>query len=209
MKQITATNIIVGPARLSYLAAFKPRHNDLRGEDEYSVVLLIPKAPSQFCQAPKAELEGVAKAITAAAQEKFKEIPKVLDRPLKDGDKEFNGEGEAKYPGYWFLGARSSVEYPPVLIGGDQNPVVDGWVSGDWGKVQVNLFGYDFKGKKGVGASLRAIQFLYHDEPFGQTADPATVARQFDPVEDADSGATHSVAAAAQSGPDEYDPFQD
>lgn len=203
MKTLSDSCVITGPVRLSYLQVFQPRVNKQRNnESEYSAVLLFPKKEHEYLPDPKSELKGVADAIKATLEAKFPGCKK-WDSPLKDGDAETNNEGEPKHPGYWFLPVRAKVEYPPVLINGERIPVTAGWNSGDWGKAKINFYAYDFEGKKGVGSGLRAIQFLYKDEPFGQSNDPASVANEFEAVENAHSGAT------SQSGEDAYDPFTD
>ena len=185
MKKITPTICILGPVRLSYLNAFKPRMNEIRKCEEYSATALIPKAPNEFCKDPMGLLKEIREVIEAALKEKFKEIPKKWETCLHDGDVETNNDGEPKHPGYWFISTRSSLDYPPVLIDGSRKPVVDAgaWVSGDWGHLKLSFYGYEFEGKKGVSTSLRAIQFTKKDEPFGSNADPEAVAAEFDDVE--------------------------
>lgn len=189
---------IIGPVRLSYLSVFKPRANNLRGGKlEYSAVLLIPKADSEFCPNAKGVLQQTAELVKAALSEKFgPSVPK-WENPVKDGDDETDSEGNPKYPGYWFVSVRCDEEFPPVLIDGNRKQVFSGWQSGDWGMVKVSFYGYEFERKKGVGAGLRAIQFLKHDEPLGSSNDPSIVANEFDEV----SGADTNEAA--------YDPFSD
>lgn len=186
MKMLTETIGILGPVRLSYLSVFKPRLNAARKAEEYSAVLLIPKAPNKFCADPTAMLKNLREVIEKALREKFKEIPKKWETCLLDGDVETNNDGEPKHPGYWFISTRSAKEYPPVLIDAKRNPVFSAidWVSGDWGNVKLSFYGYEFEGKKGVSTSLRALQFVAKDEPFGSSQDPETVAKEFDIVED-------------------------
>lgn len=194
---------IVGPVRLSYMNVFQPKENKFRqGESEYSVTLLIPKLPNEFCSDPKAVGKRIKELEAAALEKKFTAKPPKYDSPLKDGDIETNGEGEPKHPGYWFMAARCGVDYPPMLIDGDRHTVTAGWNSGDWGLVKVSMYGYEFNGRKGVGVGLRAIQFTRHDEQFGSGA--ATSIDEFAVVEGADK-----TAPAASSEDTPYDPFQD
>lgn len=180
------TLVIIGPVRLSYLSVFKPRMNALRKAEEYSTVLLIPKASSKFCADPAGLLKDIRETVEVALKEKFKDIPKKYETCLLDGDIETDNDGEAKHPGYWFISTRSAADYPPVLINSKRQPVIDAteWVSGDWGHVKLSFFGYEFEGKKGVSTSLRAIQFTNKDEPFGSSQNPETVAKEFDEVEE-------------------------
>jgi hypothetical protein len=185
MKKITDTIVILGPVRFSYLNAFKARMNNIRKVEEFSAVLLIPKAPNDFNKDPLSLVKDIREVIETALKEKFKDVPKKYETCLFDGDTETDNEGEPKHPGYWFISTRSSLEYPPVLIDAGRKPVVDAaaWVSGDWGYAKVSFYGYEFEGKKGVSTSLRAIQFTRKDEPFGANQDPEAVAAEFDDVE--------------------------
>jgi hypothetical protein len=201
MKALTPTMGIFGPCRLSYMHVFKPRMNEMKGEEEYGVVLLIPKQPNDFNTEPAPSIKLVADMIKAAAAEKFGASVAQYDRPLKDGDKELNNEGEPRYPGYWYIRVTAKVDYPPVLIDGNRKAVTNGFESGDWGIVKASFYGYDFKGRKGVSAGLRAIQFVAKDEPFGTATDPTAVANEFDVV----AGA----ATASPSNDEEDDPFAD
>jgi hypothetical protein len=198
MKQINNREYVVGPCRFSYLTVFKARRNDLRGEDEFSTVLLFPKEPSEHAADPAPEVDALKEAIKNVATEKFGKLPPKLDVPLRDGDKETNNDGQAKHPGYWFLPVRAKAEYPPRLLdGAKRDAKEEDWVSGDWGKALVALYAYDYQGRKGVGAGLRGIQFLHKGEPFGSSSSAESA---FD---------EEKTATAAASGEDEYDPFKD
>lgn len=195
---------IVGPVRLSYMNVFKPRINELKGGvPEYSVVLLIPKKPNDFCPNPKGVWAHLQNLVGAALAEKFAgKTPPKWTSCLKDGDIELNGEGEPKNPGYLFLNCSCSNEYPPLLIDGERSKVREGWQSGDWGMVKLRFYGYDHaSGKRGVGCGLLAIQFLRHDEPLGggTTSPDEFETRQSDPP----------LSSSGQIDGSEYDPFAD
>lgn len=188
----------IGPVRFSYMTVFRPRVNQSKGAEEYSVVLLIPKQPNEFCKDPVAVGKNANGLIKAALSAKFGENVPKWDSPLKDGDKETDNEGSPKHPGYWYISASAKSEYPPLLIDCDREPVVGGWQSGDWGKANIYFYAYEFQGRRGVGAGLRGVQFLYHDEPLGGGASASI--DDFD-VEDGDKSSDHSVGVG--------DPFAD
>jgi hypothetical protein len=204
MKQLSKDTIIVGPVRFSYMNVFKPKANDLKeGKLELSVRLLLPKDAHKFQPEPKKEGKGISDTVKTVLAEKFPTVPAVWRNPLRDGDTELNDQtGESKHPGYWFLQATTTPEYPPVLIDSNRLPVEDGWQSGDWGYVKLRFYAYDTKGNKGVSAALQAIQFAYHDEPFGTVTDPVSVAKEFDVIPDGDTGAPRSDDGG-------HDPFAD
>lgn len=197
----------VGPVRMSYAHVFKPRRNEMKeGQPlEYSATLLIPKEKHQYLADPKAEIDGIVGCVKTAAEAKFPGA-KGYDKPLRDGDIETNGEGEPKYPGYWFMNVKTNAEDrngdPKMLlvVDGRGVPIGGGFESGDWAKVKVNFAAYDHKGKKGVGAYLDGVQWLYKDEPFGSPA--GTTPDEFEAVSDAHSGQEMATAGAS-----DYDPF--
>lgn len=170
MSDINQATAIVGPVRLSYLNVFEPKTDSLSGKTEYSVTLLIPKEATEQCPEPEAVGSKITAAIKAGLAAKFTgTIPAKWHTPLKDGDTDLDGDGEPRYPGYWFLKAACSTDYPPLLIDGKKNRVSknSGWKAGDWGLVKIICFGYDRPEKKGVTVKFAAIQFLYEDEGFG------------------------------------------
>lgn len=195
------TTCQVGPVRMSHAHVFTPRENKMKDGQplEFSTVTLIPKEKHKFLAEPKVEVEGVVACVKAAADAKFGAGAKGYDKPLRDGDIELNADGEPKYPGYWYMNVKTNAldrDGNPknlVVVDGRGVPVGGGFESGDWAKVKVNFAAYDHKGKKGVGAYLEGVQWLYKDEPFG--SGNRTSADEFEPVSDA-------VTA-------EYDPFED
>jgi hypothetical protein len=177
---------------------FKPRKN-AEDKSEFSAVLLIPKVANEFFKGnPSDEAKGIYEQIKEVAGMKFGSATKFTN-PIKDGDKELGQEGEPKNPGYWYINAKCPADWPPALIDGEKNEVRSGWNSGDWGLVKVRFYAYDFRGKKGVGVGLKAIQFLYKDEPFGSSG---SATDGFDTV----AGAHKPEEEAYDQ---EYDPFGD
>lgn len=186
-KKLTDSILIIGPVRLSYLHVFSPTMNKLRKVEEYSCTLLIPKSPTLECPNPAALVKTIREASEAALVTKFRTVPKKYDHRLLDGDAETNTDGEPKYPGYWFLSARSDADKPaPVLLDRNRKPVLDAgaWVSGDWGNVKISLYAYEHEGKRGVGAGLRAIQFTDKGEPLGSSQTPEEIANEFDALDE-------------------------
>ena len=204
---LSPTTVITCPVRLSYAHVFNTKLNTLKNPpaEEYSCVLWIPKKPNEFCKDPVTTLKAIKAAIDAA---KAAKIPKVAkwSNPLRDGDVETNDAGEPRAPGYWYLNSSAKKEYPPVLIDGSKAPVSGGWESGDWARAKITFFGFDQAVNKGVGCGLRALQFVYKDEPLGQSTDPAAVAEEFGVVEGAHTGVGEPVSSVEES---EYNPFDD
>ena len=192
---------IIGPVRLSYMNVFHPRKN-LNGEDELSVVCLIPKASTKQCLSPSTVRNSALAIALTTLRSRFGENTKGVANPVKDGDV----EGDGAFAGYWYFRAKRTVlSIPITLVDGDCNPVTesDGWTSGDWAKVHVRMYAYDVKGKRGVSFGLQGLQFLYKDEPFGDTSSA------FEPVPDAEKPVTREPSVFNQPATDEADPFID
>lgn len=191
----------IGPVRLSYMSVFKPRMNVMKGEEEFSAVLLIPKQANEFCKDGKAVGKAANDLIKAALEAKFgPNVPK-WETPLKDGDTETDNEGNPRNPGYWYIPVSAKKDFPPLLIDGNKQPVTSGWQSGDWGKVNVQFYAYEFQGKKGVGAGLRGVQFLRHDEPLGGGGGAS--------VDDFDAEECDAPLSNGHESNSEADPFAD
>lgn len=199
MKKLNDSIAIVGNVRLSYLAVFKPKLNDLKGAKEYSAVLLFPKVDCIEAPSAQQEIKDVVAFIKDVVFSKWGDKPPAkLRNPMRDGDTEVGSDGEPKYPGYMFMSVSAKEEYPPMVIDPERNPVGSGWNSGDWGKAKLKFFAYDKNGNRGVSAGLLALQFLVHGEPL---AGGGASADGFDDESSASSG--------SQTAGDEYDPFGD
>lgn len=204
--------LVIGPVRLAYMAVVNPRPSyEDDDEKEYSLTALIPKKPTEKCAAPDAILSEFKEKVEEIAN--AARLAKGWKNPLRDGDEVSPNTGEPKHPGYWYI--KTKCKFPPALVDGKgrlmERTEPFGWVSGDWGKVKIALFAYDRAGNRGVSCGLRAVQFLYHDEPFGGDA-----AAGFEAVEDADPPRDEPVAVHEDFLPDEdeeqeeeEDPFKD
>jgi Enterobacter phage Enc34, ssDNA-binding protein len=182
----SGSTAIIGPVRLSHMHVFKARANKLRKCDEYSVVLLIEKTDTELLKFVRERLQhGLLKVFG-------KPIAK-YDSCLKDGDTEIDNDGEPKYPGHMFISTRIDLDQPPVILSPKSIPLdlndAPNWVSGDWGYVKLDIFGYENE-KNGVSTRLKAVQFSAKGIPFGKAPpDAEQVAGEFGEVEGADEPA--------------------
>lgn len=154
--------VVTGKVRGSYVNVFRPRLNDMSGQDEYSMSLLIPKSDT-------ATVAKIKAAINAAKAEKFPgKTPANFRSPLRDGDEE-RGDDPA-YVGHWFMNVKSKNK--PGIVDKDRNEVIDAdeFVSGDYCRVSINAYGYDVSGNRGVSFGLGNVQVLAKGEPLSSRA---------------------------------------
>lgn len=178
----TATQVITGTVRLSYLHVFKPRAQAEGADPKYSACLLIPKSDTKTVNAIKAACEAARLSSAALFNGK---VPEKLKSPVHDGDGEMPSGGsygpEAK--GMWVLNCSSKSQ--PGLVDRNVNPILDQTelYSGCWGRVDLNFFCYNTNGNKGIAAGLNNIQKIRDDEPLGGKQRASDV---FEAVEDDD-----------------------
>ena len=170
---MATVKVVTGKVRLSYANLFEARSSEEGQEAKYSVSLLIPKKDKATVEAIQ---KAIAEVIRTEKDAKFGGKEKGLKLPLRDGDTERDGE---EYAGHWFLNASSKTK--PLILDEDKNPVLDARevYSGCFARASINLYGFNAKGNKGVGAGLNAIQKLEDGEPLGSTYTEATALEDF------------------------------
>lgn len=155
------------PARISYAKIFKPEKNDLSGKEEYSCMVLVPKADTKTVSALKNAIKTAIKGRFGDKQ------PKGIRIPLRDGDKNGDGgvpsgaeAGQAPYGDHYFINCKNTRQ--PAIVDQKRRDILDPnqIVSGDYVRVSVNAFGYDNK-SKGVSFGLNAVQLVRKGDPLG------------------------------------------
>lgn len=173
---MSATKIVTGKVRLSYVNLFKPRVQQDGGEAKYSALLLIPKSDKETVAKIKAAIEAAKEAGKSSWGGK---VPAGLKTPLRDGDTERDG---AEYKGHWFLNASSKLR--PQVVDAGVEPILDEAevYSGMYGRVSINFFAYNNSGNRGVGAGLGNVQKVADGEALGTSRGRA--ADEFSAVEE-------------------------
>lgn len=164
------TNITTGKARLSYVHLFKPYAHQPGQEEKYQVTVLVPKSDADT-------MARINAAIEAAKQKGISEkwggqCPPLVPTPIYDGDGVRPSDGMAfgaECKGHWVFTASAKADYPPEVVDGQGNPVINQSeiYSGIYGRVNVTFFPYAFGGKKGVGCGLGPVQKLEDGESLG------------------------------------------
>ena len=157
--QPSATKVVTGKVRLSYVNVFEPRAGMNGGDAKYSLCVLISKSD-------KATLDKIQKAVDAAKQAGAAQwggkVPAGLKLPLRDGDTE---RDTPEYKGHFFINCSSKQK--PGVVDAAVNPILDqGEVySGCYGRVSMNFYAYNQSGNRGIGAGLQNVQKLAEGEP--------------------------------------------
>lgn len=159
MSTPSATKVVTGKVRLSYVNLFTPRVGPNGGDAKYSVCVLIPKTDKATLDKIKAAIEAAKEAGKANWGGK---IPAGVKTPLRDGDTE---RDSAEYKGHYFINANSKQK--PGVVDAQLNAVMDASevYSGAYGRVSLNFYAYNQSGNKGVGAGLQNVQKLADGEP--------------------------------------------
>lgn len=162
-----ATKLVTGKVRFSYAFLSKPRKND-RDEDKFSVTILLPKSDTATYNALRA-------AEREAAEKKFPGKPAAFYGAIKsvihDGDG-LRPSGEAFGPeckGCWVFTASTGDR--PGCIDENLQQLMEPIKSGDYGRVSVNMYGFDTAGNRGVAAGLNNVQLLERGESLGGRTD--------------------------------------
>lgn len=155
---MSATKVVTGKVRLSYVNVFQPRASMPGQEPKYSICVLIPKTDTATVNKVKAAIQAAAEAGKALWGGK---VPAVK-LPLRDGDAE---RDSPEYKGHWFINASSKQR--PGVVDASVQPILDASeiVSGDYGRVSLNFYPYAQQGNRGVGAGLQNVQKLADGEP--------------------------------------------
>jgi hypothetical protein len=157
----TATKVITGKVRLSYVKIWEAEPDD-NGTLWFSSAILIPKSDKETLRKIKACVDA---AIEQGKSNKWGgKIPPNLKKPLRDGDEE-RPDDEA-YAGHYFLNAKNKNRpgiAKPVGKGADGKTkfqeITDTTevYSGCYAKVSLNFYPFDTKGNRGIGVGLNNV----------------------------------------------------
>ena len=170
------TRVLTGEVRLSYANLVVPRtnSNDPKAEPKYSVTLLIPKTD----EAVKQNIDASIEAAAATAQTKLwgGVRPPIMPIPIHDGDgvRENGTPYGPECKGCWVITA-SSKQKPQVVHQSDINTELapQDIYSGMYARVTINFFGYNQKGRRGIGCGLGNVMKTRDGEPLAGGASAA------------------------------------
>lgn len=159
-KPIVKGTTVYVQGRIAYQHLLEPHAALGSDKKKYSCVVIIDANDKEARAAINAATDA---AIQEGVSSKWGgKTPRVLRRPLRDGNKK---EGE-EFQGKVFLSASS--EHKIAVLGKGKVPIMDPEevYSGMWGIVVVKMFPYSVSGNNGVGAGLNAVAKTGDDTPF-------------------------------------------
>lgn len=132
---------------------------------KFSVTMLFDKSEIAKDPSETAKFKAIKEAITAAANEKWGEVPDNLQHPIRKGEDkaEYSGYGE----GIVFVNCSSTSR--PGVVDESVKPIMDqgDFYGGCYAQAVVNVYAWEYMGKKGVSVGLQNIQKLGDGETFG------------------------------------------
>lgn len=151
----TATKVVTGEVRLSYVHVWEPYSQQEDQEPKYSVAILIPKTDkvtiSKLRAAQKAALEAGLSRVFGGKK------PPNLKTTLRDGDEEADLERNPEYAGHLFMNVSSKQK--PGIVDSNVQPILDSSevYSGCYARVSINAFAYSVSGNKGISFGLNHV----------------------------------------------------
>lgn len=172
------TQLVSPVFRISFPAVFEPKWNELAEKNQYTIVMLFPKVPTELEKAmgikPATEALKDMKALMAkVANHRFGAGAKGLKNPLKDGDTSLNQAQELikeKNPAYEGQIVLSSWSKNKPGVVNAKNQIIldhDEIYGGCYCRAQLNCYGYEVKGNRGVSFGLMHVQKIKDGNPFG------------------------------------------
>ena len=162
------TKVVTGKHTVfSYLNVNEPKTPMGGGTPKYSVSLIIPKSDTATVAKIKAAIQAAYDEGQTKLKGNSKSVPDLteLRTPLRDGDKERNGD-EA-YANSWFVNANSTTK--PGVVDANLNPILETseLYSGIIGRASINFYAFNSNGNKGIACGLNNLQKLSNGTPLG------------------------------------------
>jgi hypothetical protein len=175
----SATKVLTGKCRLSYVHLFEPYAQNEGQDKKYSCVLWIPKSDT-------VTLGKIDRAIKAAAEagksSKFNgKIPANLQTTLHDCDEDDDLDEQPEKAGHYRMSVSSKTA--PGIVDRQVQPIIDSTevYSGCYARAEINAFAYNTNGNKGVSFGLNHIQKLADGDFLGGRSRAEDA---FDPIPD-------------------------
>ncbi|MCO8291288.1 DUF2815 family protein [Tetragenococcus halophilus] len=157
MAKLNGTKVVTNKVRLSFAHVLEP-HAFEGQEPKYSTMVLIPKSDEETLNSIKSAIKT---AYEDAKSDKLKGVkPNNLKTTLRDGDDEFDTEGQPEFKDTMFINVSSKTA--PQIVKRESGNMIkttdpDDVYSGVYAMVSMNFYAYNTAGNKGVSAGLNNI----------------------------------------------------
>lgn len=153
--QKSMRKIMLQDVRGSFVFLKEPRVSD-KGENQgYSIQALIPKDSELATKIQKLQKTVMKEAFG----EKIK--PSMIKLPLRDGDDERDLDTNPECEGMFFMNCNNKNRKPGIVNRrnepADIDDLEDYCYSGAYFHLSVNLYAYEFEGKKGIAVGLNNV----------------------------------------------------
>lgn len=187
------TRIITPIFRLSFPNIWEARFNELKGEDQYSIVMLFDKKTAAV------DLKALKELAGKVATFRFGANPKGLRSPFRDGDTDTTQNGELKKEKNPHIGGNIFInswsKQKPGVVNASNQIVLDHdeVYGGCYCKAQLNCYAYEAGGNRGVSFGLLHIQKIKDGDPFGGRTKPEDAFAPVSGSDDVTQGAADSM----------------
>jgi len=156
--------------RVSFPAIFTPQ--EYNGKKKYAVTMCFDK---------ETDISAMKKLVRDCAVEKWGKMPKPFKSPFRDGDEEKDTEKYPSFKNTIFVSA--STQFAVGLVDQKRQPIIDesDFYAGCYARASVEVYPWEFQGKKGVSFNLKNVQKMADGENLGGRSDAAD---DFDEIEE-------------------------
>lgn len=162
--------VLTGVVRLSYANIWTPKAFG-KEDPKYTCSLIISKDDDKTLSAIKNKFKELLKnpKVVDDLGGPQKAHSKNLHLPIRDGDTDESKSGDPAYANSYFINCSNKVTYPPKIFDRQGNEILDKAevYSGCYARVIIYFRPYDYMGKFGLSASIKAIQKWKDGEALG------------------------------------------
>lgn len=157
-----ATNITIGPVRLSYARLFEPESMNEGDPAKYSTSVIIPKSAKNVIAKINSAIDA---AKVVGKDTKFGGKLSGLKTPLRDGDTD--REDDKAYANAVFFNCSSRQR--PGVVDINRQPILneEEVYSGCFGYINVSFYPFNSNGNKGIAVGLNHFMKTKDGEPLG------------------------------------------
>ena len=171
-KAVSATKIVTGKCRASYVHLNAPAKIGDDGKLKYSVSVIIPKSDTVTLNRVNAAIQAAYAEGEGKLKGNGKTVPPLatLKTPLRDGDAE--RPDDPTYENAYFLNANSVAR--PIIVDRNRQEILDPdeIYSGMYARFSLGFYAFNSNGNRGIACGLNNVQKLADGEPLSGRSSP-------------------------------------